>query len=459
MNRIASILFTAFFYSLYVNNLAYAQSGQLDRTYGNGGVVRTHHHDLMVKQGSKLLIARSIERDGFKRESVVLERRFLNWQKDSSFKTKFLTLGDTSRRGEEFASNLLVLKNDKILLTQRHQNFQIGHGDEARTNAIVRLLENGDFDLSFGQKGIVRLDFTVRSSWHRQNIDAISEDQEGRLVLTYRVCQSQGHGDWGQCGLLLIRLKSNGSLDKSFGQNGKVLIQDYGQTSIYSGKAQILLLPNSKIWVLMAHEEAQSEIYQYNRKGERDFEFGDKGIVHFSADPSCKLNGLKLTQKQKILFWGICQKSFLLLGRLLENGQPDASFGHNGLFEELIDYGKNDLRQFKFSPEVQVADSYDGGLWVAGIKGIKAQSSGLPHFLALNLFRVLPNGKKDLSFGEKGQAIPLRLYSGHSSSELQSARIIWLGSVENGDSVQVAVDNEDKQFKMGWLLRLLSPRN
>jgi len=131
----------------------------------------------------------------------------------------------------------------------------------------------------------------------------------------------------------LVRYMSNGTLDPSFGQGGEVI------TPIESrSKAKSIAIQNDGKIVLGGGSKWFINLARYNTDGSLDTTFGDGGIVitdvlnHYSE----VCNSMAIQNDGKILVGGYAADSgddlrhFIVL-RYLSNGTLDSSFGTNGV--------------------------------------------------------------------------------------------------------------------------------
>jgi uncharacterized delta-60 repeat protein len=81
--------------------------------------------------------------------------------------------------------------------------------------ALVRYLKNGILDSAFGSKGIVK---TIFGAYTGQNITSVAIQPDGKIVASGMVDKGNGYHDFA-----LARYNTDGSIDSSFGDEGKVI--------------------------------------------------------------------------------------------------------------------------------------------------------------------------------------------------------------------------------------------
>ena len=87
------------------------------------------------------------------------------------------------------------------------------------TFAFARLLENGLLDTSFGPDGTGKVLFDFGPTATNQEAYALTLDFQGRLIAAGVSNASGSSNDFA-----VVRLHSDGTVDTSFGSNGRVLI-------------------------------------------------------------------------------------------------------------------------------------------------------------------------------------------------------------------------------------------
>lgn len=189
--------------------------------------------------------------------------------------------------------------------------------------------------------------------------------------------------------LLLVRYRSDGSLDNSFGEGGSAR---YDGGFSEEGRA-IAMLPDGKI-VVVGHDRSNNHllVLRYKRDGMLDMTFGVGGVMTYGdgiykSDPA----GIAIQPDGKIIVTGnrtdITGKQEVLLLRYNVDGTPDGTFGVNG----VVIYGGG-----KFDRGIDIAIQPDGRIVVVGCITTGNQS------VSLLLLRYNPDGTPDRAFGSSG---------------------------------------------------------
>jgi uncharacterized delta-60 repeat protein len=198
--------------------------------------------------------------------------------------------------------------------------------------AVVRFNADGTLDSSFGSGGSVTTDFFGDSD----AASAVALQADGRIVAAGYARKSN---PIDSADFALVRYNSDGSLDATFGNGGKVTTDASGHADIAESLA---VLPDGRLLV-GGHTYDQSadsgdfELVRYNASGSLDQTFGSGGkVVTDFFGHSDFLNAIALQSDGKILAAGSTNpgssddfQEFALI-RYNSDGSIDHSFGTAG---------------------------------------------------------------------------------------------------------------------------------
>jgi uncharacterized delta-60 repeat protein len=212
---------------------------------------------------------------------------------DPTFNGAGYAITSVSSSNYDFARDVLVQPSDHKIIT-------VGTSSSTRTlkvgTYVVRHLENGQRDSSFGNNGIVNVTIGSNLSMHNAALQA-----DGKILLA--------GGNEGDRDFAVVRLNANGTLDKTFGKSG-LAKTDMGAT-IEKIEA-IAVAPDGKIVVAGAsrvNNENQFALARYNANGSLDTTFGSGGKVLTNLRPGREgIAGIAL-QGDKILVAGTSSAS------------------------------------------------------------------------------------------------------------------------------------------------------
>ena len=266
--------------------------------------------------------------------------------------------------GNDTVNSIQVQADGKIIAAGNSYNGMFS------AIAVGRYNVNGSLDTTFGTNGIVT---TFMDSAHTV-ANAVEIQQDGKIVVA-------GNFQRGNVkDFIIVRYKSDGSLDSSFGTNG-VVTTDLNSVSDDFGNA-LAIQPDGKI-IVAGGSGPYFGLCRYNSDGSLDttFDSDGKAIISIIGPVIC----MKLQPDGKIVV-----ASLVKVARLLANGSLDNSFGTNGEIGSAI-------------TAYAIAIQKDGKIVLAG---------GVFDF---QLTRIDTSGGLDNSFGNGGIVTTYGFNSGCST--------------------------------------------
>lgn len=205
---------------------------------------------------------------------------------------------------------------------------------------IYRYMPDGMPDPTFGTNGAAE-NFCGQDS---RGYD-VEIQSDGKIVLVgeSKYCIN------GVCGakqFIMMRLKTDGSLDSTFGNNGHILTSDvFGTSGMYSIPKSLVILPNGQFMVGGRGPNGKPAIVRLNSDGFPDNSYGTNGVYSFTAVSSSdyvdmaigsngEAYGLLQTRMWDpvTLTYDSTNYSDNTLFKLTPNGALDTNFGTNGVF-------------------------------------------------------------------------------------------------------------------------------
>ena len=349
-------------------------------------------HTLLLQRDGKMIVAGSIN-TGWKASTFAISRLLPDGRLDLKFGHNGKITGkshdeDTSEEAKAVAIQL----DNKIIVA--------GFGYGGLT--LVRYLPNGTLDPLFAKKGEATITFEGYIT--KMTVSVLPDEK----ILVAGVIRKSD-----KSGFILARYLTNGKLDPSFGEGGKVI---HSRENEYLSVYVIVIQPDGKTWVAGAirkkgaiKDEIMVTRYQFD--GRADLSFGNDGIVvhsffkpsttwdrrdipiprhlrdHFRAvdeadkasDLSVREIMLKSDGRIFVMGWEHGKMVFL---QCLPDGNPDLTFG------KRIDEKTNG-----FSSRGVLVQP-DGNILV-----VRSLGKGFA------VTRYHPDGNMDLSFGQSGQVI------------------------------------------------------
>ena len=268
----------------------------------------------------------------------------------------------------------------------------------------------GKVDRTFGNNGAVNTHFTKNAFL---NAIAIQPDQ--------KIVAAGFAGD----SIALTRYNTDGSLDNSFGVNGKVLTYP-GNTAIAMSVTiqtdRKILAAGYNEFLVGTNQEEDLILIRYKTNGTIDSSFGSNGIVAANNDLEDFALAVATQPDGKIIVAGGTDNygpGNVLVQRYNINGFLDNTFGNNGTVITGYDNGVS-----SYDVANRIALQADGKIIISGVS-----EDDLPGFPLHNiLIRYNSNGSLDNSFGNGGKAPFLAIGTwAHSLNLQQDGKILTAG--------------------------------
>ncbi len=248
----------------------------------------------------------------------------------------------------------------------------------------------GSLDTTFGAGGMVMTDFKDSGSGAYVSIQS-----DGKIVLAGSA--SNGLND----AFVLVRYTPNGSLDTTFGTNGKVMIDFGGSNNAYSSAIQ----PDGKIVIAgkggNGSNNSDFALARYKSDGSLDTSFGPDGKIMTDFGISDAIDSVAIQPDGKIVvlghvyYGGLFVNTDLVIARYNSDGSLDNTFGTGGRI--IADFGGG--RDIGYSVVIQP----DEKIIVSG----GSFYGSPPSWTSYNFFlmRYSTNGSIDTNFGTNGNII------------------------------------------------------
>jgi uncharacterized delta-60 repeat protein len=320
LNKLTFMKRILFFLLICSNQMLFAQSGSLDQSFGVSGVALgpyisqySYAYGIAQQQDGKIVVTGYLEDNGL---HTFITRYDTNGIVDPTFSNPILTIGQLGDYGRAIA----VQPDGKILVA--------GFADNATSDIfLVRRLPSGDADTTFGINGVVITDFGTSTIDHAHDMVL---QPDGKILVAGWALQND-------IDIALLRYNSDGSIDSSFGTNGRVSTDI--DNSIQEGNA-VALQPDGKILVagltISTLGFNNLSVFRYHADGSPDSTFGVNGISipPVNIDDNAA-NDMALQSDGKIVLAGytftIIPYGDVLVVRLDTLGNPDPSFGGTGV--------------------------------------------------------------------------------------------------------------------------------
>jgi uncharacterized delta-60 repeat protein len=252
----------------------YDRSGSLDPTFGSSGSVQARIGDsaflrsVAIQPDGKIVVAGT----AFSPEQGTFEFVVGRYDADGTPDQAFGTGGWAAPLGDSSAAADIVLQADgKILVVGSRERLVEGLF-QWRGLVLARYSTNGTLDPAFGTGGRV-----VTALGGGGEADSVVLQPDGKILVAGTTLAKSGEGvdDTGR--LALVRYDTDGSLDPSFAQDGKVTSR-FGRLAFAE---DVALLPGGRIAVAVGSPRGFL-VARYLRGGKLDRHFGRAGVAEAS---------------------------------------------------------------------------------------------------------------------------------------------------------------------------------
>ena len=406
----------------------YTMDGGLDSTFGNNGIVTnritTADNAAGVAIQTILVNTRRIVVGGYSTLNGTNYFTLVRYLASGAFDTAFggngtgwnlvpISLGNSSYS----PATALTVQAGKFVLA--------GFSEVSPRNndfTAVRFNNDGTRDTSFGSGGILTVDLMDRTSTAK----GVAIQGDGKMV----VAGYAAHGEFN--GVAVARFNMDGSLDSTFGVNGRV--KTVAPTGSLSANA-VLIQPDGKIVVAGSALVGSVEdfaILRYLANGALDPSFGSNGITKTSLAAGRDVaNAIAMQPDGKLIAAGTsttANNSDFAVVRYTTNGLPDNTFDGDGKVITAV-AAANDVAA---AVKVQA----DGKIVVGGSAEINGNSD-------FAMVRYNTNGALDNAFGSFGR-VGTDIGTGTSDAVFSmviqpNGRILLAGYSASGVSADVAL--------------------
>ena len=370
---------------LVLHSVCFGQDGVLDSTFDDDGIVTTsiaNQYDIgkaiAIQNDGKIIIGGSSTNINGN-----LIFGLVRYNINGSLDTTFNSTGKvTTIIGFHDQIQAIAIQNDgKIVAVGTTDN-----GTSSLANfAIIRYNSDGSLDTSFGNNGKVITAIGPSNDW----CNAVAIQNNGKIVVTGGAALNLSTNV-----IVVARYNYNGTLDSTFGLNGKVTTS-VGNSCIVNA---VFTRDDGKIEVAGNGNSSGTQdfvLLRYNSNGTLDTTFDSDGIVttDFENSNEVAISAAKQNDGKIILIgYNVIGNNYdFALARYNTDGSLDSTFDGDGKlttdFGTIVDYAYD------------IAIQSDGKIIASGYN---ANNQGETDFL---LSRYTTNGSLDPTFGVNGKVI------------------------------------------------------
>jgi uncharacterized delta-60 repeat protein len=345
--------------------------GSLDSTFGTNGIVTTPISvgtefiaDMIIQPDGKIVVGGRSYNSIADKMSMALARYLPNGTLDTTFSGDGILVFNLNATSNDMINALAIQSDGKIVAAGSSSTSSL------QKAMLVRIMPNGILDNGFGTSAMV-LTSNV------QQITDIALQTDGKIVAV---------GNYNSYNLFAIRYHTDGTLDSSFGANG--IVETLTSPNISSFNT-VAIQADGKILCGGNEKWKINTLFRYNTNGTLDSSFGTNGKVAidltYTGLPNANLSDITLQPDGKILATGTMNNfatiaSQIFITRYNTNGTLDSSFMGNGT---LLD---NNYYSYAMCIELQT----DGKIVIGGITAEKFGAARYFSGLSLNISNFSP---------------------------------------------------------------------
>ncbi|MGN6416571.1 MAG: hypothetical protein ACTHMC_03700, partial [Pseudobacter sp.] len=379
-------------------------NGVIDKSFGADGIASNYagfgeaYDGIgmdMLQLPDKKILAVGITGNG-SYSSIVLTRLNATGQPDPDFGTEGFTYMHLSEVHiqtmyyHELDSKMLTLKTDQqgniYVLSGATSKFERKSGI-----TLFRFTPSGQPDSSFARYG--KKEIYLNEAYGRAPV-GIGIQSNGKAIVALSTDKPEPKSSTN----ILIRFNTDGSIDKTFGNNGMIdepgfIGQDYLETGRYR---RLLIQPDDKI-IFCGEPKGESNMFgirRYNADGTNDQTFYQGYVLSFTVAPHYNnlLTAVGLQPNGKILLAGTSTEpgAGAVIVRCTKDGSRDYSFGENGICK---------VRSFGFTEILSICVQEDGRILL--LKDFYDDDAANDKSY-IKLIRLTRDGRADETFGYDG---------------------------------------------------------
>lgn len=356
---------------------ALAAEGDLDPTFGGGGVVTTPLGGLddviyaIARDAQGRIVAVGASYSGGYR--FVLARYTTSGNLDPTFGTGGKVIVSSS--SALFANSIAIDAQGRIVLAGQLNSHV----------AVFRFGPTGAPDNTFGTGGTV-----TTSIGDQDGGNAVTIDHQGRIVVAGRTVTG------GNADALVLRYKTDGSPDTTFHGTGIVTtpigVNHRGSLAGVAVDAQDRVVGAGTA----SNTSMQFAVVRYTAAGALDGTFGSGGVTLTPIGDYGGARAMTLDAQGRIVAAGVAHIGSvyeMAMARYGQNGALDASFGSGGTASTLIGTTSSEAHAVAIDPQGRVV-----------LAGAATVNGG---FQDIALARFKTNGTLDPAFGSQGKILTL----------------------------------------------------
>ena len=418
-----------------------AGAGELDQTFGNGGIVTTAFPGTDMSTGGNSVL----QADG---KTVVAGERwngplftpaFVRYNEDGSLDTSFgfggtavASLGKTQSAS---VSGIFQTSDGGYLAVATNK---VGVRDDALNRVVtIRFTKDGKLDQTYGQAGIAVAKPSLPAGSSVMAADAVSAGQ-GKFAVA--VSLIRGDTQTQQTGVL--KLTKSGTVDKTFGQDGLATTpanRPFGVKAIaVDSKGDIALAGGVSRSQDPEDEASAAAVARLTARGTVDTDFGAGGIATVASGVSNFANSVSIDSHDRIVTAGYAQsegegRAAFEVTRHTPSGTLDAGFANKGVGIYQVTDNEDVANSVAIDRQGRIL--VGGTMWKDNPELVTANSTATQAPIrpgtgknaterqGVSVLRLANDGTADKSFGNDGHTLTQPEYGSQAQ---------WIGQTADG---------------------------
>ncbi|NNV54591.1 T9SS type A sorting domain-containing protein [Limnovirga soli] len=271
--------------------------GTIDSSFGINGMVTFHFglasnkifiRDVAIQADDKILLTGMSRKNDNDISTSFITRFLKDGAVDESFGDKgtIQTIFD-----DEIEIKAIAIQDDEKILLGGNSGYLSGLSQFL----MIRYLQNGEIDKSFGIEGITKKGFDKMDS----RMNDLIIDKTGKILTGGFTLNNEAKEN-----ITIVRFTNNGFIDNTFGENGIVVTNLENQSAISS----FLIQNDGKIIGAgnydLTSDSSKFLIVRYNDSGIIDSAFGENGFTYTAIEKSASCFDATLQANGKIILGG-----------------------------------------------------------------------------------------------------------------------------------------------------------
>ncbi|MGA7396524.1 MAG: hypothetical protein WBW62_03660 [Solirubrobacterales bacterium] len=372
--------------------------GRFDPSYRTGEMFKGPlgiGNEMAVLPNGRILVA------GFNDGNFNLSRFKADGSIDRKFGRRGVGIAEAESRGPSSTSvtGITFDSRGRILLAASSAR---GRG------YFARFKTNGRADRTFGTSGVFQT--------------AKAEGSRGIEVLPGgRIVTADSDDFWNNNCANLFALLPDGGIDQEFNDSAAAAVADTCDESVSHSVSALDLDIDGNLTVIGRYGKGQIMAQKFNVDASRVVSYGASGIALFPGGSGQISDGF-VDHQGRVVATGRTSDGAGQVGRFTVDGTADPAFGSGGIATYTLSAPSGDTARQVFRAGNRVL--------VAGSTNARTENGNGNRF---SFTRLLPNGKPDRKFGDKGQVITGIRSERRAMLGYSSGKIFVGGRIELGD--------------------------